>query len=90
MDRCARRNCRKKLPKTGMPFKIKLVGQEGRWKWIFRHFIQFFVAFGTLRKHDPENYIPLCDDCGRELIFLFSKWLVMPEEEVKRLLGYKE
>ena len=89
MNRCARRSCRKELPKTGMPFKIKLVGGENRWKWAFRHFIQFFVAFGVLRKHDPENYIPLCDDCGREIIYLFSKWLRMPEDEVRTLLGYK-
>ena len=89
MYRCARSSCRKELSKYGMPFKVKLVGSEGRWKWAFRHFIQFFVTFGVLRKHDPENYISLCDDCSREIIFLLGKWLRMPEGEVRTLLGYK-
>jgi hypothetical protein len=89
LERCYRRACRAPLPATGMPFKIKLVGSEGRWRWIFRHAVQFFVAFGGFRKHDPENYIPLCDECGRELVSLISQWLRIPEKDTKEILGYK-
>lgn len=87
MERCTK--CERKLPRTGMPFKVKLVGSEGHWRWIGRHIVQFFVSFGMLRKYDPENYIALCHECGEKLIALISCWLEKSEKEVKCLLGYK-
>lgn len=84
--RCTR--CKQELPKTGIPFIVKLVGSEGHWRWIFRHLVRFFVSFGMLRKKDIEKGIPLCDRCGEENIRVESMFLGLPEDEVKNRMGY--
>lgn len=86
-SRCTR--CKRELSKTDIPFIVKLVGREGHWQWIVRHFVRFFVSLGMLRKKDPERGIPLCDSCGEDNIILESHFLGLSEEEVKKMLGYK-